>query len=105
MTAARALRAEQKAMPVIGFLHSASPGPFAPYVAAFQQGLKDTSYVEGKDVAVEYRWAEGYSDRLPALAADLVGRKGDMIAAVGGLAAARRRVVAVAIFACSTPTA
>jgi putative ABC transport system substrate-binding protein len=57
-------------------------------VAAFQQGLKDTGYVEGQDVAVEYRWAEGYSDRLPALAADLVGRKVDVIAAVGGLAAA-----------------
>src|SRR5947209_7715793 len=74
MIAASPLRAQQKAMPVIDFLGSTSPGPNAPTVAAFRQGLGDTGYVEGQNVAVEYRWAEGYYGRLPALAADLVGR-------------------------------
>ena len=71
-------------MPVIGFLHSASPGPFAHLVAAYRQGLKDTGYVEGQNLAVEYRWAEGHFDRLPSLAADLVRRDVRLIAAFGG---------------------
>jgi putative tryptophan/tyrosine transport system substrate-binding protein len=62
-------------MPVIGFLSSVSPGPFALRLAAFHQGLNDTGYVEGRNVAIESRWAEGQYDRLPALIADLVARR------------------------------
>ena len=83
-TAARALRAQQKAMPVIGYLHFASPGSQSSFLAAFWQGLRETGYVEGENVAVEYRWAEGNYDRLPALATDLVGRNVDVIVAVSG---------------------
>ena len=84
MSAGRALPAQQKAMPVIGFLGLASPGPLAPIVAASHQGLSETGYVEGQNVAIEYRWAEGQRDRLSALAADLVGHKVDVIVASGG---------------------
>jgi putative ABC transport system substrate-binding protein len=88
MAAPRALRAQQKAMPVVGFLGVSSPGPTAPYVAAFEQGLSEAGWVEGKNVAIEFRWAEALYDRLPALAADLVGRKVDVIVAFGGIPAA-----------------
>jgi putative ABC transport system substrate-binding protein len=69
-----AARAQQKTMPVIGFLSSASPGPFAPFVAAFRQALSETGYVEGQNLIIEYRWAENHSDHLSASADDLVGR-------------------------------
>jgi putative ABC transport system substrate-binding protein len=69
-------------MPLIGFLHFGSPAPFAFQAAAFDQGLKETGYVEGQNVAIEYRWAEGRYDRLRTLATDLVSRKVDVITAI-----------------------
>jgi putative ABC transport system substrate-binding protein len=80
MAAARGLRAEQKATPVIGFLSSTSAGLG---LAPFHKRLSETGYVEGQNLAIEYRWAEGSYDRLPALAGDLVRRKVDVIATVG----------------------
>jgi putative tryptophan/tyrosine transport system substrate-binding protein len=79
--------AQQPAMPVIGFLSSASPGPYAPFVSAFHKGLKEAGYVEGQNVAIEYHWAEGQYGRLSEMAADLVRRRVAVIAATGSPAA------------------
>jgi putative ABC transport system substrate-binding protein len=83
---ARPLRAQQKAMPVIGFLGGEAPGALAANVAAFRKGLVEAGYIEGQNLAIEYRWAEGRYDQLPGLAADLVGRKVDVIVTYGASA-------------------
>jgi putative ABC transport system substrate-binding protein len=75
--------AQQPAMPVIGFFHSESLEARREYVAAFRRGLAETGYVEGRNLAIEYRWGEGHSDRLPALAVDLVRRQVAVIAIPG----------------------
>jgi putative tryptophan/tyrosine transport system substrate-binding protein len=78
-----AARAQQPAMPVIGFLHASSPEPMTRFVSAFKAGLKESGYIDGENVAIEFRFAEGHPDRLPALAAELVHRKVTVIATGG----------------------
>jgi putative tryptophan/tyrosine transport system substrate-binding protein len=78
----------QRAVPVIGFLGAPASAPYEHYTAAIRQGLKEAGFVEGESVAIEYRWAEGQYDRLPALAADLVNRRGAVIVTIGGAPAA-----------------
>jgi len=88
ITTARGLCAQQKGMPVIGFLGIGSPAENAANLAALRQGLSETGYVEGNNVAIEYRWAEGHYERLPGLAVDLIGRKVDVILSAGGITGA-----------------
>src|SRR5205814_1022256 len=68
-------RAQQPVMPIVGFLNSSSPGGYVPQVTAFRRGLNEAGYIEGRNVTIEYSWAEGHYDRLPELAADLVRQK------------------------------
>jgi putative tryptophan/tyrosine transport system substrate-binding protein len=84
ITAPGALRAQQKAMPVIGYLSSQSAEVLAPILPAFREGLKEAGYVEGRNVAMEFAWAAGQYDKLPALAEDLVRREVSVIVASGG---------------------
>src|SRR5882757_9895254 len=83
-------RAQQAAMPVIGFLDSRSPDALTDRLRGFRQGLKETGYAEGDNAALEYRWAENQMDRLPALAADLVRRRVAVMIASGGAALAAK---------------
>src|SRR5262245_39294422 len=75
--------AQQRALPVIGFLNGVSAAEYAPYVAAFQQGLRQNGFVEGENVSIEYRWADRHYERLPSLAAELVGRRVALIVTAG----------------------
>jgi putative tryptophan/tyrosine transport system substrate-binding protein len=79
-----AARAQQPSVPVVGFLGAPAAQPYARYVAAIRQGLSEAGYVEGQNITIDYRWAEGHYDRLPALAADLVGRHVSVIVTIGG---------------------
>src|SRR5215813_9447147 len=83
-----AARAQQAVMPVVGFLSSASFATMQEYIVAYKRGLADGGFTEGRNVAIEYRWAEGHNDRLPGLAADLVRREVAVLAAPGSVAAA-----------------
>jgi putative tryptophan/tyrosine transport system substrate-binding protein len=93
-----AVRAQQAAVPVVGFLNSASPDAYTPMVDAFRQGLKETGYIEGQNVAIEYRWAGGQYDRVPALAAELVRRQVAVIVANSpGVQAVKAAITTISI--------
>jgi putative ABC transport system substrate-binding protein len=105
-----AVRAQQPAMPVVGFIHILSPETVPRFVPAFRQGLKEVGYVEGQNLAVEYRWAQGQYDRLPGLVADLVRRQVAVIAATGGdpspqIAKAATQTIPIVFTANSDPVA
>jgi putative ABC transport system substrate-binding protein len=85
--AAGGLRAQQRVLLIAGLLGSEAPGSFGPLLAEFHQGLSDTGYVEGQNLTIVYRWADGRYERLPALASDLVGGRVDVIAALDPAAA------------------
>jgi ABC-type uncharacterized transport system substrate-binding protein len=92
-----AARAQQPAMPVIGFLHGGSLAAFAPFLDGFHRGLKESGYIDGKNVAIEYYWAENQYDRLPAMAADLVRRQVAVIFAGGSVRAAKAATATIPI--------
>src|SRR5262249_60205736 len=95
-----AARAQQATMPVIGFLNSASPEPYARMVAAFRRGLNEKGYVEGQSVAIEYRWAEGRYDRVPEMAGELVRRQVAVMAATGTPAMLAAKEASAAVHIC-----
>ena len=92
-----AARGQKSALPTIGFLSGASSGNYQPFVTAFKEGLKQTDYVEGRNVAIEYRWAESQYDRLPKLAADLVDNRPTVIMASGNAAAVAAKTATATI--------
>jgi putative ABC transport system substrate-binding protein len=92
-----AVRAQQPAMPVVGFLHTSTAAPFLDMVGAFRKGLNEAGFIEGQNVAIEYRWAEFQYDRLPALAADLVARRVTVISVFGPPAALAAKAATVTI--------
>ena len=92
-----AARAQQQVMPVVGYLSAHLPGPSAPLTGAFRQGLKDSGYVEGENVTIIYRWAEGQGDRLPALATELLHQRVAVIVAFGNSAAVAAKAATTAI--------
>src|SRR5262245_49925168 len=85
----RATQAQQPGLPTVGFLRNTSPGEAAPLIAAYHKGLGETGFVEGRNVLIEYRWTGGQTERLPAMAADLVSRNVNAIVALGNTPAVR----------------